>query len=131
MLHLEKKFSIQVDGITLSGVIDRVDELDDSYEVLDYKTSSSLKVDTLKTYAKSKDFQLEFYYLAMRELYKNKNINVFYYDLSKMKLLEEVVLDEKLQLLYAHLEGFKTTSVNFTKCDKLEKISSTNHKYRV
>lgn len=118
VLHLEQKFSIQIDGITLSGVIDRVDELEDCYEVLDYKTSSSLKVDTLKTYAKSKDFQLEFYYLAMRELYKNKDIKVFYYDLSKMKLLEEVVLDEKLQLLYGHLEAFKTTSVNFTKCEE-------------
>ena len=31
---------------------------------------------------------------------------------------KEVVLDEKLELLYSHLEAFKTTSVNFTKCEE-------------
>ena len=46
----------------------------------DYKTSSSLKVDSLKNYEKSNDFQLEFYYLAMSEIYKTDKVNAFYYD---------------------------------------------------
>ena len=115
VISVEERFSFVIDGIKINGAIDRIDETADAFEVIDYKTSSSLKVDTLKTYPKTKDFQLEFYYLAVKELYKGKNIKLFYYDLSKMKLLEEVVVDEKLELLYKYLEELKTTKVNFFK----------------
>ena len=128
VLDLEKEFTIFVDDIKITGVIDRIDELQDCYEVLDYKTSSSLKVDTLKTYAKSKDFQLEFYYLAALELYKHKDIKLYYYDLSKMKLLEEVVLDEKLELLYSYLDELHTKSVNFLKCEEKPTCLYCNYK---
>ena len=118
VLDLEKAFLIEFEGIKLRGSIDRIDKSkDESYYVLDYKTSSNLKINTKKTYENAVDFQLEFYYLACESLYKTSNIKTYYYDLHNMKLLEEIVLDEKLELLKNIFETFKTSKVNFDKCD--------------
>ncbi len=75
-------FNLIYQDIKIKGVIDRVDKQDEDYLVIDYKTSSSLKVDTIKNYEKSCDFQLEFYYLALQNIYKTTNIQSFYYDLN-------------------------------------------------
>lgn len=128
VLDLEKAFLIDFDGIKLRGTIDRIDKKDNSYYVIDYKTSSSLKISTKKTYEKAVDFQLEFYYLAVAELYKTSDINTYYYDLHNMKLLEEVVLDEKLELLKDILNSFNTKQVSFTKCDNNQTCLYCNYK---
>jgi len=117
IIDLEKAFLIEMDNIKLRGTIDRIDLIDDCYVVLDYKTSSNLKLDSKRTYEKAVDFQLEFYYLAVESLYKTTNIKAYYYDLYNMKLLEEVVLDEKLESLRKIFLEFKTKNVNFTKCE--------------
>jgi len=117
ILALEKPFFCEFEGIKLQGKIDRIDTLGNEYFVLDYKTSSSLKVSTKRTYEKAVDFQLEFYFLGVESLYKSNNINTFYYDLYNIKLLEEVVLNEKLELLKNIFSEFNTTSVSFEKCD--------------
>ncbi len=113
---VESSFNIKHQGITLKGKIDRIDEFSDRYEILDYKTSSSLKVDSLKNYEKSNDFQLEFYFLALKGSI-DKPVKIFYYDLYKNALLEELVLEQKLELLDNILKEFNTKSVNFVKCD--------------
>ncbi|WP_122893569.1 PD-(D/E)XK nuclease family protein [Arcobacter peruensis] len=121
IIELEKNFNITFDDIKIKGVIDRVDLYEDKYEVIDYKTSSSLKVDTLKNYEKSNDFQLEFYYLAMSELYKTDKIEAFYYDLANTKLIEEIALDKKLEVLTKKFEDIKTLSkadIDFAKCEE-------------
>ena len=121
VIELEKNFNITFDDIKIKGVIDRVDLYEDRYEVIDYKTSSSLKVDTFKNYEKSKDFQLEFYYLAMSEMYKTDKINAYYYDLANTKLIEEIVLDNKLELLTKKFDDLKELSkndINFSKCEE-------------
>lgn len=121
ILDLEKKFNIVFDGIKLKGVIDRVDKYDNIYEIIDYKTSSSLKVDTARNYEKSVDFQLEFYYLAAQELYKTDTINSYYYDLHNTKLIEEITLDKKLELLCEKFDEIKELSKNeitFNKCEE-------------
>ena len=120
IIALEKNFNITFDGIKIKGVIDRVDVFNDTYEVIDYKTSSNLKIDTLKNYEKSKDFQLEFYYLAMSEIYKTDKVNTYYYDLNNTKLEEEVALDVKLELLSKKFEEIKDLSkkeISFEKCE--------------
>ena len=120
IIALEKNFNITFDGIKIKGVIDRVDVFNDTYEVIDYKTSSNLKIDTLKNYEKSKDFQLEFYYLAMSEIYKTDKVNTYYYDLNNTKLEEEVALDAKLELLSKKFEEIKDLSkkeISFEKCE--------------
>lgn len=117
---LEKNFSIKFQDINIKGVIDRVDKFDEVYEVIDYKTSSNLLIDTQKTYEKSVDFQLEFYFLAIKELYKTSNIKVFYYDLNECLLKEEITKNEKLELLTSKFEEIKALSkndINFSKCE--------------
>jgi len=126
IIALEKNFNITFDDIKIKGVIDRVDLYNDTYEVIDYKTSSSLKVDSLKTCEKSNDFQLEFYYLAMSEIYKTDKVNAFYYDLNNTKLEEEIALDKKLELLTQKFSDIKELSkkeISFEKCE--EKVVCT------
>ena len=122
IVDLEKSFLIEFENIKLRGSIDRIDKIIDkskneNFYVLDYKTSNNLKINTKKTYENAVDFQLEFYYLAVESLFQTSNIKTFYYDLHNMKLLEEIVLDEKLELLKKIFESFKTTNVSFDKCD--------------
>jgi len=126
IIALEKNFNIIFDDIKIKGVIDRVDIFEDSYEVIDYKTSSSLKIDSLKNYEKSKDFQLEFYYLAMSEIYKTDKVNAFYYDLNNTKLEEEIALDKKLELLtqkFSEIKELSKKEISFQKCE--EKVVCT------
>ena len=107
----EKPFRVVYEDITLTGTIDRIDIYNDNFaEILDYKTSSTLKVDTPKTYKNSTDFQLEFYYLG----YQDRTIkNIAYYDLYNTKILQETMLEQKLELLKLHLKALKTTKVDF------------------
>ncbi|MEA3354349.1 MAG: PD-(D/E)XK nuclease family protein [Campylobacterota bacterium] len=114
-VEAEKPFKLQYNGITIKGKIDRIDKYpDNTYEILDYKTSASLKVDTIKNYEDSKDFQLEFYYLASRDRMIK---DVGYYTLSDCSIKNEVVLKEKLELLDLHFKALKTTNVNFTQTE--------------
>lgn len=118
----EMPFKITYHNISLKGVIDRIDKGKDFFEIIDYKTSTNLTIDTDKTYEKSVDFQLEFYFLAMKEYLKtidatNFAIKPYYYNLNNASLLEESVLEEKLKLLEEILLSLKTTSVSFEKCD--------------
>jgi RecB family exonuclease len=119
ILALEQQFKIKHNGVVLKGSIDRIDILnDDSFLVLDYKTSSSLKIDSEKNYEKTSDFQLEFYYLAvLNNFAKNQTINCAYYDLNSGEIKQEIVLDEKLVLLEKKLNELKTKQVNFSKCE--------------
>ncbi len=117
IFQAEQPFNIKYKGVNLKGKIDRIDKYpDNSYEILDYKTSSSLKIDTIKTYEDSTDFQLEFYQIAVRD----KMIkSVGYYDLNDSSIKSEVVLNEKLELLDIHLKALKTKTVNFKKTDQM------------
>ncbi|MCT7548402.1 PD-(D/E)XK nuclease family protein [Aliarcobacter butzleri] len=120
IIMIEKEFNCSFNNINIKGIIDRVDKFEDNYEVIDYKTSSTLSVDTLKTYEKSVDFQLEFYYIALQQLFKNSNIKAFYYDLNECLLKEEVAIQEKLELLSSKFDELKELSKNeisFLKCE--------------
>ncbi|PLY04292.1 MAG: PD-(D/E)XK nuclease family protein [Arcobacter sp.] len=132
IIDLEKPFLIEFENIKLRGTIDRIDifekNIEKEYFVIDYKTSNNLKINTKKTFETAVDFQLEFYYLAVEELYKTSNIKTFYYDLHNMKLLEEVVLDEKLELLKEIFSSLKTTRVAFNKCENNQICQYCNYK---
>ena len=87
--------------------------------MIDYKTSSTLSVDSLKNYEKTDDFQLEFYYLAMNELYKTDKIEAYYYDLNNTALICEIALDKKLELLsekFNELKEISKSEISFFKC---------------
>ncbi|PIF04858.1 MAG: hypothetical protein CSA86_00295 [Arcobacter sp.] len=124
--EVEKPFNLTYNEINIKGVIDRIDKYpNNSYEIIDYKTSSSLKVDTIKTYENSCDFQLEFYYLSQRD----KMIkDVCYYNLNDVTLKNEVVLQEKLAILDLHLKSLKTKKVNFQLTDDVKHCTFCTYK---
>ena len=63
---LEQRFQIDVDGVTVSGIIDRMDRHPDgSYEIVDYKTNRRLPP---RKYVEH-DLQLSIYYLAAWEVW--------------------------------------------------------------
>ena len=126
IFEVEKTFNLVYKGINIKGVIDRIDRSpDNTYEIIDYKTSLNLKIDTLKTYEQSSDFQLEFYYLSQRD----KMIkDVCYYTLGDVSMKNEVVLEEKLTLLDLHFMALKTEKVNFTCTDNLNHCNFCTYK---
>lgn len=131
IVSLEQKFDTTFNDIQISGIIDRVDKFEDCYEVIDYKTSRNLKVDTQATYENSVDFQLEFYYIAVSSLYRSKNIRASYYDLFENCFKEEIVLEQKLELLKNILDDLKEQSkdeINFCKTDKLQNCEYCSYK---
>ncbi len=62
---VERSFTIYVEGVKVSGRIDRIDKLEDgTYEIIDYKTGKSGSYDV------KKDLQLSVYALAARDSLK-------------------------------------------------------------
>jgi len=63
---LEFRFEIEVEGVTLTGVIDRLDRLPGGgYEIIDYKTNRRLPPRKVV----ERDLQLSIYALAAREVW--------------------------------------------------------------
>ncbi len=63
---LEFRFTIEVEGVSLSGVIDRMDRLPGGgYEIVDYKTNRRLP----PQWRIDRDLQLSVYHLAAREIW--------------------------------------------------------------
>jgi putative RecB family exonuclease len=63
---LEFRFTVEVDGIQLSGVIDRLDRIPGGgYEIVDYKTSRRLPPKAVI----DRDLQLSLYYLAAKRIW--------------------------------------------------------------
>jgi len=122
----EKPFNLTYKGINIKGKIDRIDKYpDNTYEIIDYKTSTHLKIDTNKNYEESKDFQLEFYYLSQRD----KMIkDVCYYTLSDGAMKNEVMLQEKLAVLDLHFIALKTQKVNFKCTDNMAACTFCSYK---
>ncbi|HET9847194.1 MAG TPA: UvrD-helicase domain-containing protein [Candidatus Dormibacteraeota bacterium] len=74
-LLLEQPFSLRVDGLRLTGRIDRVDRhRDGTYEVIDYKTGSAKRAAELQ-----RDLQLGVYALAAREVFRFDPLSLSYY----------------------------------------------------
>lgn len=131
IVELEKSFVVDFNDFKITGVIDRVDRYKDCYEVIDYKTSRNLKVDTEKNYEKSSDFQLEFYFLAIKILYEPQQIRAFYYDIYENLLKEEIVLEPKLELLKTIFDDFKNQSksqIDFCKTEDSSKCEFCPYK---
>ncbi|MDA3908838.1 MAG: PD-(D/E)XK nuclease family protein, partial [Sulfurimonas sp.] len=97
----EKSLECSFAGMTLRGVIDRVDAKDGEMFVLDYKTGS-YPLYTAKTFTDATDFQLEFYYLLASTLGKVSACG--YYDLKDSKIVPEAFLEEKLEILQSNIK---------------------------
>jgi len=111
----EKQFLIKLSGKKIYGIIDRIDKVDDTYEILDYKTSNSM-IDQKKL---KTDIQLIIYALALKQdpnLFKQypKKIGLWY------------LIHDKITLI-----DFDETITNKIKLDILkiiEKIENSNFK---
>ena len=127
IVALEKNFECSFNGIKIKGIIDRIDEFEGNYELIDYKTSSSLSIDTFKNYEKSCDFQLEFYYIAMTQYFNTNNIKAYYYDLNIPALISEITMEKKLELLSQKFDELKEISKNEISFSKCEDKSNCNY----
>ncbi len=116
----EKKFSTAFDQLELTGNIDRIDTREEQFFIIDYKSGKIPKT-TPKTLEKATDFQLQFYYLITQQLGNVEE--AFYYSLKDARLETEALFDEKLDLLYTHLESLHATEYNFTMTETLQKCT--------
>jgi putative RecB family exonuclease len=63
---LEFRFTVEIEGVSLSGMIDRMDRIPGGgYEIIDYKTNRRLPPKAVV----DRDLQLSLYYLAAREIW--------------------------------------------------------------
>lgn len=106
-LLLEQPFSLRVDGLRLTGRIDRVDRHPDgSYEVIDYKTGSAKRAVELQ-----RDLQLGVYALAAREVFRFDPLSLSYYYLETSERVTvdkpRERLDEDRQTIVKVAEGIR------------------------
>ncbi len=90
-LYLEKKFTLKIAGIPLIGSIDRVDEVEDGVEIIDYKTGKVKDKNAV-----DKDDQLTIYALAARDALDLKPSTLALYFLSGNKRIETTRTPEEL-----------------------------------
>lgn len=116
-LYIEKEFMFTLEGFRFRGSIDRVDERDGEYIIIDYKTGKNIKLDSQKNLQKSVDFQLPLYYLALKEA-GIEATSAYFYAVREGKLYEERYLQEKLEILPSLLAPMKAREITFERCDK-------------
>jgi len=114
----EESYSIDFNGMTLIGQIDRIDKRSNEIEVLDYKTGS-YTLYTKNSFTDATDFQLEFYYLLSSGLGNVSNCS--FYDLKESKIVSEAFLREKLEILQSHIKDLLTIEKIDTKMCEDEK----------
>lgn len=94
----EEKFLIDIEGRKMIGFIDRIDEVDGNFEVLDYKTSNSMELDS--------------------KLKENLQLNVYAFALSQMEKFN--VFPKKVGLWYLVHNKIKSIDVNLKTIDKIK-----------
>ncbi len=114
---VEKTITKKFQHLNLTGKIDRIDIKDDLLHIIDYKSGKIPKT-TLRSLPKSSDFQLQFYYLLLKD--EREIFDAFYYDLNSANLISDPLFDEKLDLLYKHFDSLKEKEFNFTMCEDLK-----------
>ncbi|RLA69449.1 MAG: PD-(D/E)XK nuclease family protein [Epsilonproteobacteria bacterium] len=128
VFRCEENLSTLRNGIKLTGKIDRIDLTPDGLEVLDYK-SGKYPLYTVRTLEKATDFQLEFYYLLVKQndsvlspesRIPNPEPQIAYYDLKSGQVVPEAVQAQKLELLDRHLDALaKTKQFVFSKTEDI------------
>ena len=113
--YTEENLSVDFAGMKLVGNVDRIDKRQNEIEVLDYKTGSYATY-TPKTVSDAIDFQLEFYHLLASPL--GNVVGCGFYDLNSSKIVDEVLLDEKLAILKSNIKDLLLVEeVEFSRCE--------------
>ena len=118
IVAMEKEYTREYRGFRLTGKIDRIDEKEGVWQVLDYKTGKIPQINSAKNLQKSTDFQLQFYYLLAKM--ENEDVICSYYDLKNGQSVKESLFEEKLALLDEKLELLKSKEQNFTMTEDLQ-----------
>lgn len=134
----EKPLECEFAGVTLYGVIDRIDKRGDELFVLDYKTGN-YPIYTAKNFTEATDFQLEFYYLLVQPLgnvsaravsdSEEVLLGCGYYDLKESKIVPEAFLEEKLAVLESNIKDILLHETHeFDKCEDLKNCQYCEYK---
>jgi RecB family exonuclease len=116
----EKEFTRELNGVKITGRVDRIDKNGEDYRIYDYKTGKINTSGKIETALNSSDFQLEFYLFLCESL--GKNIEAFYYKIDEAKLINDGFFEEKKRKLLWHIEELKSVNeYNFTKTEDLKK----------
>ena len=105
-------------GFSFKGKIDRIDEKNKKYYIIDYKSGAIPKT-SKKSLIKTTDFQLQIYYRILED--KLPIENLFYFDIKNGILLEDDFFEEKLNLLDEKLKLLEEKRINFSKTQDLSK----------
>lgn len=135
VVAMEKEFLIEVNGKKIIGFIDRIDKVNDEYEILDYKTSNSME--TLESL--SENLQLYVYAIALKELYDKYPSKVGLWYLVHDKLMQVQIdikniakIKEKIIELIDGIESnnfvAKPSFFNCTYCDFSNICNFSNRK---
>ncbi len=103
-LFVEKRFSVDLEGVEFVGVVDRVDKLDNgSYRVVDYKTAK--REETMES------LQLPLYHLALERLFGYPPQQLLYYFLREQEAarceIREEKQEEALEIVLRVSEGVR------------------------
>jgi len=117
VIEYELSLKKRIHGIELNGIIDRIDQTDNGYEVLDYK-SGNFTLHTPRTIENATDFQLQFYKLLASQKYEITNVG--YYSLKDGTITPEAMMDEKLAMLDSILKELsQEQEINFEKSESV------------
>lgn len=115
VLDLEKGFRLKIDGDTIVGRIDRVDEIKEGVEIIDYKTGAAKDEKKLD---KSLKRQLLLYQIAMEDIFelKPKKLSFYYFENNKKvsflgedKELDDLREDIRQSIIKIKSSDFKPT----------------------
>jgi len=127
VLYREKEVSCEVEGIRLTGRIDRIDENEGTLEVIDYKSGKYPETDK-EPKESDVDYQLSVYALLAGELGEVKACG--YYDLGSGELKFERFLEAKiakLREILAHVASQKQWS--WEMCEDLSRCRHCPYTY--
>jgi len=120
VVEREKHIVGNIAGVNFKGVVDRIDQEENSTLILDYKSGSISEANRTKNLEKLTDFQMSIYSEILKSTYKN--MNLAFVEIFNGKTTEITYLNEKTEILYEIIEDLKTTKrMVATKCDDVSR----------
>ena len=115
VMACEERLSATFGGVTLEGVIDRIDRREGRLSVIDYKSGSYADLKQAD-FEKTKDFQLLFYHILASSL--GDVDEAFYYDLKASVMVHERFIEEKKEFLTRRLGEYTLKTQRFDKTEE-------------
>lgn len=125
--HREKELTVQIEGITLVGRVDRIDVKEGRFEVIDYKSGKYPDVDK-EPKEEDTDYQLSVYAFLVSSL--GEVAGCGYYDLNRGELKHEQFLEAKNEKLREILRTMASQKGwEWEMCDDLSRCRNCPYVY--